>query len=193
MKKFFATAFSLTILLTQLSAQDVKPIRKQSLGFSFVINDFATAQRIRSGSLSSVLKDKQFAKSADFSYGFAVNYIKGLTPHIDFAATLGSSFAAEPNFAGREGDDGNTLLELDASGHFKMFPDNVIFNPYLIAGVGVSSYTNVIGAIMPLGGGVKLRVANELEIHSQLQYRIPITPEANSHHLQFNFGIAGFF
>lgn len=193
MKKIIASLFSLTILLADVCAQTDKPIRKQSLGFSFVINDFATAQRIRTSSLSSVLKDKQFAKSEDFSYGFGINYIKGLTPHIDFAATLGATFSTEPEFAGRENDGGNTLLQLDAAGHFKMFPDNVILNPYLIAGIGVSSYTNVYGAVLPLGGGFKIRVFDETEIHTQLQYRIPVTPEANNYHFQFSFGVSGLF
>lgn len=193
MKKIVATLLSLTLFLVNLSAQTDKPIRKQSFGFSAIINDFATAQRIRSSSLSSVLKDKQFAKSEDFSYGIAVNYIKGLTPHVDLAATFGATFSAEPNFAGREDQGENTLLEADASGHFKMFPDNFAFNPYLIAGVGVSKYTNVFGAILPLGGGFKLKMLDETELHVQLQYRIPITPDANSHHLQFGFGISGLF
>jgi OmpA-OmpF porin, OOP family len=193
MKKIAATLLSLTLFLANLSAQSDKPIRKQSLGFSAIINDFATAQRIRTSTLSSVLKDKQFAKSEGFSYGFAVNYIKGLTPHVDLAATMGATFSTEPNFVGRENAGESTLLEVDASGHFKMFPDNVIFNPYLIAGVGVSKYTNVYGAILPLGGGFKLNILEDAELHVQLQYRIPITPEANNYHFQFGFGISGLF
>ncbi|HUC79903.1 MAG TPA: hypothetical protein VMR70_03270 [Flavisolibacter sp.] len=193
MKKIVATLFSLTIFLVNLSAQTDRPVRRQSIGFSAIINDFATAQRIRSSSLSSVLKDKQFAKSEGFAYGFAVNYIKGLTPHIDLAATAGATFSTSPGFAGREKTREKALLELDASGHFKMFPEKTTFNPYLIAGVGVSKYTNVYGAILPLGGGVKLNIFDEAELHTQFQYRIPITPEANNYHFQFSFGISGLF
>lgn len=194
MKKVFASALLFLCFLADSYGQtSTNVIRKQSIGFSLIINDFATAQRIRTTSLSAVLRDKQFAKSDGFAYGFAVNYMKGLTPHVDFAATLGSTFSTEVSFPGRTDAGDNTLLELDASGHFKMFTEKAVFNPYLIAGIGVSKYTDVYGAIVPLGGGVKLRLFDEAEFHTQFQYRIPVTTDANNYHFQLSFGVTGLF
>lgn len=193
MKKILASLSILLLLGSEGSAQTTSTIRRQSLGFSVIANDFITAQRIRSSSLSSVLREKQFLKSDGLSYGFAVNYIKGFTPIIDFAATLGASFSAEPNFAGRANAGENTLLELDASAHFKMFTESAVVNPYLIGGIGVSKFTNVYGAFIPLGGGIKFRMLDEAEFHTQFQYRVPVTTDANNYHFQINFGISGLF
>jgi hypothetical protein len=191
MKKILGSFLFLSFFAINVSAQSPAPIRRESLGFSLIMNDFATAQRIRSTSLSNVLRDKTFAKSEDFAYGFAINYMKGLRPNVDLAVTLGASFSAEASFPGRTNAGANNLLELDVSGHFKMFSDRAVVNPYLIAGVGASKYTNVYGAIMPLGGGIKIRLGDETELHTQLQYRVPITPEANNYHFQFGFGVSG--
>lgn len=193
MKKILGSLFLYSFFSLGVSAQSSEPIRGQSIGFSLVMNDFATAQRIRATSLSSVLREKTFAKSEDFAYGFAVNYTKGLRPNVDLAVTLGATFSTDASFPGREDAGDNTLAELDVSGYFKMFSEKAVVNPYLIAGVGASKYTNVYGAIMPVGGGIKFRILQESELHAQLQYRIPITPDANNYHFQFSFGISGLF
>ena len=47
-------------------------------------------------------------------------------------------------------------------------------NPYLIAGIGASKYTDIYGAFMPLGGGIKSSFVNDTQIFIQLQYHIGI-------------------
>ena len=61
MKKFIALLVLLAFFATDGKAQ-TKLVRSKSIGVSFIMNDFVTPQRIRSSSLSTVLKDKQFAK-----------------------------------------------------------------------------------------------------------------------------------
>ena len=162
--------------------------RRERIGFSFIANDFATAERIRTTSFARVLREESMSKLKEMGHGFAVHYFRGFTPNIDLQATFGGSFV---RFAlpGKNINSNRFLTEIDASANFKMF-SQATFNPYLIAGIGASKYTNVFGAFLPLGGGVNINLFNELDLFSQLQYRIPVTQDANKHHFQVSFGVA---
>lgn len=189
MKKSLLALLFAVALFVQHSAEAQTAPRK-TLTISFISNDFTTAQRIRSSSLASVLRDKQVSKLRDMSHGFAATYTKGLTPHTDLAVTAGGTFARVP-LTNRNFSNDNFFLEVDASGNFRMLPEGATVNPYLIAGVGASKYTNVYGAFIPLGTGIRVNIANEALVQIQLQYRIPVTPDANAHHFQVGFGIGG--
>lgn len=189
MKKIVAALFILACFTLNSAAQTNKSTRKESIGFSFIANDFATADRIRTTSLSAVLREERVAKFKEMGHGFAVHYIKGFTSNIDFAATLGGSFV-EFSLPGKNINSNRFLLEVDASANFKMFSEAIV-NPYLIAGIGVSKYTNVYGAFVPLGGGININLFDEAKLFTQLQYRVPVTTDANKHHIQISFGIAG--
>lgn len=189
MKKIFASVL-LLIFFVQEGAAQAKPVRAKAIGVSFIMNDFITPQRIRSTSLASVIRNDKFATFKEKNPGVAITYFKGFTPHIDFAATLGGSFVNLPLESKTFSQD-NLLWEVDASAHFKMFTEQKLFNPYLIAGVGASKYTNIYGAFVPLGGGIKARVFNETQMFIQMQYRVPVTPDANNYHMQLSIGFSG--
>ena len=167
-----------------------KLIRPAYFGVSFIANDYKTAQLIRSSSLGAVLRDKSQAKFGEMSTGLAVHYFQGLTPHIDVAATLAGSFANNvlPN---KSVNSNKFLLEGDISGNFKMFTENYLFTPYLIAGLGFSEYQNYYSAIIPLGGGFKFNLFDEAALFITTEYRIPITPNTNNYHFMHSFGVAG--
>ncbi len=188
MKKILA-AFCLALLFSATSQAQNSTVGVKTIGFSVIANDFATPALIRSSSLASVLRQKQWAKFKDMDLGGAITYTNGLSPHIDFAATLGGSFSKA--VLNSENASEHFLLEGDVSARFKMFPNMTTVNPYLIAGVGASKYTNVYGAFVPLGGGFKFNLFNETFLSTELQYRIPVTPEANDYHFQISFGISG--
>jgi hypothetical protein len=191
MKKIVASLLIFACFTSFGQTQTKDLIRKKSIGFSFIANDYATAESIRTSSLSSVLRNKQFAKLGEMGHGFALHYIKGFLPNIDFAATLGGSFVRF-SLPGKNISSNRFLAEVDVSANFKMFTDDVFFNPFLIAGVGASRYTNVYGAFVPLGGGVNINLLNEAMLITQFQYRVPVTTNANRHHFLVSFGIAGF-
>jgi hypothetical protein len=165
-------------------------VRPKALGVSFVLNDFQTAQRIRSGSLSSVLNNKQFSKLKEMSPGLAISYFKGLQSHVDFAATISGSFVNIPLEENTSSSD-KFLTELDASLNLKMLPERFIFTPYLNVGVGVSSYDGKLGAFIPLGGGLKFNLFDEAAIFINSQYRVPVTTTTTSYHFYNSIGIAG--
>ena len=190
MKKILVSLLSF-FLLVQAFGQSNDYIRPSSLGISFFLNDFVTAQRIRSTSLSTVIRDKQIAKLKDMSPGIAVSYFKGLRNHIDFAGTLAGSFVNypfpnRPPFAGD-----NLLLEADASVNFKMSTEQYWVQPFVSAGVGAHKYKVYYGAFLPVGVGLKINFFDEASLFINSQYRIPITSETANYHFYNSIGVAG--
>jgi OmpA-OmpF porin, OOP family len=179
-----------TIMLTDSYAQNGDYVRPESIGVSFFFNDYITPDRIRSANLSTVFREKQWAKFREMSPGLALTYIKGLKNYIDFTSTLAGSFTRIP-LAEESNSEENFLLEADASLNFKMLSDRYIFTPYLIAGVGASLYEGKFGAIMPLGGGLKVNFFDEAALFITSQYRVPVTTETNNYHFFNSIGFAG--
>lgn len=191
MKKILPLLLATYCFLPGSFAQNNEYARPAALGISFFLNDFVTPQRIRSGSLSKVLNDKNFAKINEMAPGMAVSYFKGITNHLDFAGTLGGSFPSvtlenRPNVSGD-----NFLLEADASANFKMTTEKYWVQPYLSAGVGAGMYKSYFSAFVPLGVGLKLNLFEEASVFITSQYRIPVTAETNAYHLIHSIGIAG--
>lgn len=164
----------------------------KTLTISFIGNDFTTPQRLKTNTLATVLRNDQFSSIKNMAHGFAVTYAKGVSQHTDVAVTAGGSFANAPigNKTVSQGD--KFLVELDAAGHFKMLSQKSVVNPYLIAGVGASKYSNIFGAYVPLGGGFEFRVFNEAIFRMHFQYRVAVTTDANANHFQLGFGVGGF-
>jgi hypothetical protein len=187
----FLVALSIGIFFgTVSSAQSVDYTRPSSIGVSFVLNDFASAERIRSSSFSSVINKKQFSKIREMVPGLAVSYFKGLKNNIDFAGTLAGSFASI-SLADNTPTSDQFLLEGDASVNLKLFSDKYLFTPYINLGIGISLYDGEFGTFLPLGAGLKLNIFNEAAIFINSQYRVPVTSETNNYHFFNSFGIAG--
>ncbi len=189
MKKILIVVLTLCFLAPGARAQDDLTSPK-SIGISFFLNDFTTAQRIRSTSLSQVISHKQFAKINEMTPGLAFTYFKGMRPHIDLAATLGGSFLKYP-MPSKTFIDDNFLLEANASLHFKMTTDNYWVQPYVSVGVGGHTYKSYYGAFMPLGIGLKVNLFQDAHLFINSTYRVPITTETANYHFQHAFGIAG--
>lgn len=190
MKKLLAAAVFFCFLSVTALAQD-NSLRPRQLGVAFILNDFTTAQRIRTGSITSVMGNNKWAKFNEMAPGLALSYFKGLNRYIDFAGTLGASFTNyslpdKPSYA-----NDALLLEADASGNFKMFDESYWVTPYLNAGVGLSKYRSYYGAFVPLGLGLKLNLFNEAAVYIGSQYRVPIINETGNYHFQYSIGIAG--
>jgi hypothetical protein len=187
----FLTMFVVSCFFVTAGFTQTQPyIRPAALGISFSLVDYTTAQRIRSSSLSSVLINKQAAKTNEMSPGIAITYFKGLRNNIDFAATLLGAFAniASPD---NNNTNDNFLLEGDASVNLKMFSDQYVFTPYLSAGVGFNRYNKKTGAFVPLGGGLKFNLFNEAAVYITTQYRVPVTTEIGDYHFVHGIGISG--
>lgn len=189
MKKFLFSLLALSSIITAFG-QDNDFKKRPALGIHFFGNDFLTPQRIKSSSLSSVLKDNQWAKFGDMNFGFAANYMKGLTNKLDFSTTLGVSFLDYPIEGKQSTGDDAALLEWDAMVHAKMLSDKYWVSPYLSAGLGASKWKGYYGAILPVGVGLQVNFFDEAFLMINSQYRMKVT-NTTSNHFYHSIGFAG--
>lgn len=189
MKKILFALFALYLLVPAANAQKGEYKRQPAIGISFFLNDFITPQRIRTTSLSQVLADKKFSKMREMAPGLAFNFFKGLTNHIDFAATLGGSFVDYP-MPNRVFASDNFLLDFSATINLKMTTEKHWVQPYIIAGVAAHKYRSYYGATLPLGLGMKVNFFDEAHLFVTSTYRVPVTTETANYNLQHSIGIA---
>jgi hypothetical protein len=189
MKKTVVLVFLVfTLCFSTSFAQSNSTNKKQpTLSVNFILNDFRTAQRIQSTSLSEVFIKDDLSKFTEMSPGLSVAYFNGISEHVDFMATFGGSFAKYDFKNGRTSRSESILLELDANVNVKLLPDNYKVNPYFTAGVGTSLYGVHYGAYIPLGLGLQFRLGEDAFLFSNMQYRTGITEFAGNH-LNFSFG-----
>jgi outer membrane protein OmpA-like peptidoglycan-associated protein len=180
----------LTILLYTSSYSQEGDFRKRSvLGVSFFFNDFQTAADIKKNGLGSVISQKTLFKFKRMSPGLAVNYLKGLSDHIDFSLSLGGSFVEYP-IPDLPKQANHFLMETTAGLNLKLLSDRFWVVPFAHIGIGASKYTSHYAAIMPLGAGLQINLFDEAFIIFNSQYRIPVTSQA-APHLYHSIGIAG--
>ena len=187
MKKFLLlVAFASTVSFVQ--AQDNQK-GAQTFGVSFYLNDFATASRIRTTSLNTVIAEKTFSRVVEMSAGLAVNYAKQIRPNTSFAASLGISGMRYP-MTGRVINNSRSLLEFSAALNFMMTTDEYYVQPYLTLGVGGHRYGPHYGAFIPAGLGLKLNIFSDANLFITSNYRVPVTNETASYHFQHMIGVA---
>lgn len=191
MKKILAALLALFLIGPAVFSQDDE-IRPAAIGVSFILNDYTTAQRIRSSSISSVLNNGEWATIKEMAPGLALSYFKGLKKHIDFASTLAGSFVNYPLPDHAPSSTDKFLLEGDVSLNFKMVSEKYWVQPYLLAGLGAQMYSgSYFGAFMPTGVGMKLNLFDDAHVFVTAQYRIPVTKGSVEYHFFNQFGIAG--
>lgn len=191
MKKIIAILLALTLLGPSGFGQDDE-IRPAAIGISFFLQDFATADRIRSTSFSKVLADNKWAKPKEMSPGIGITYFKGLTKRVDFAGSLLGSFVRYPFPKHQPFSDDNFLLAADASAHLKLVSEKFWIQPYLNVGVGGHMYDGrYFGAFLPLGVGFQVNFFDDAHLFGNAQYRVPVTTETANYHFIYQIGISG--
>jgi OmpA-OmpF porin, OOP family len=173
------------------SAQSAGQKKGPILAVNFVLNDFATAQRLQKGSLGGVLKDKQWATFSEMSYGLSVQYLEGLTDHVDFSGTLTGTFVKYPFPKKAMSTSDALLLELDAALNLKLLTDRYILVPYAVGGAGISMYQGRdFAAYVPLGMGFQLNLGKgDAFMFTQGLYKVGITNLA-ANHFSYSIGFA---
>lgn len=188
MKKFSMFILSLAVCSAGFAQKDAD--KPASLGFSFTLNDYATAQKIRATSLSTVHRDKSWSKMRDMNQGIAVSYFRTVHSHVDFASTLSGTFTRDAMQSRRLAQP-RFLLGLDVAANLKMFTDKYVVNPYLIAGIGGHMYAGkYFGASAAPGVGLKLNVFEGVNLFATSQYRIPVISETSNYYFFHQFGVA---
>jgi outer membrane protein OmpA-like peptidoglycan-associated protein len=191
MKKVLAVLLVLFTFTSSSFGQNTE-IRPAAIGVSFFLNDFRTANLIRTTSLSNVFRNKQWSKVRDMSPGLALSYFKGIGKHVDFAGNLGGSYLKYPFPERQLSTDDQFLLQADATVNLKMFTEKYWVQPYLVAGIGGHMYNGTyFGAYLPVGVGVKINFFDDAQIFITNQYRVPVTHENANYHFYNQIGIAG--
>ena len=90
MKKILLAFISLGLFASVFAQGDYK--KRPSFGIHFFLNDFNTAQSIRTTSLGNTLNSKIWHKTNNMTAGMAVSYLQGLNNNLDFVGTLSGSF-----------------------------------------------------------------------------------------------------
>ena len=189
MKKLFLLFISFGIFAASFGQNsDYKKTR--ALGVSFFLNDFQTASDIRTNGLTSVIRNKNYFKTSRMNPGLAINYLSGISNHVDFIGTLGGSFLEYPNSNIPSSGGTSFLLEGTAQANLKLLSDHYWVTPYIDLGVGASNYKKYFGAFIPVGLGLQVNIADEAFILINSQYRVPVTENA-SYHFYHSIGVAG--
>ena len=161
-----------------------------TFGINFLFQDFASAAAIRASSISTAIRNRQFAQIEKMSPGLALTYTKGLSPRFNIATTVSGSFLSYPIPQRAPRRSESFLLETDISIQGKMLNSNFWINPYLQIGAGASVYSSYWGAYIPAGAGIQLTLFKEAYLFINSQYRIPVTP-TTEFHFYYSLGIAG--
>ena len=188
MKKILLVITGVCLAFTATFGQGEKK-KRPSFGIHFFLNDFKTAQSIRSIGLSNVAKSKEWNKTKNMTAGLAVSYLQGLNNNLDFVGTLSGSFLDYPIAGKTSRVDPLLLLEGAATLNLKLLSDKYCINPFLTAGVGASKYGGYYAAFMPFGVGMQVRIVDEVFLILNSQYRVPVTENA-SYHFYHSAGVA---
>lgn len=175
----------------QLFSQKRSYIQDPTLGVSFTLFDFRTAQYIEATSLRQTFRDKQFFRLKEMKPGLALSYTEGLSNHFDATATFAGAFLDYPMEKRQPFGTDYFLLEGDASIRAKLLSNRYVVTPFAQVGIGASSYAGYFGAFIPMGAGVQVNLFDEAFILLQSQYRIPVVNSTTTAHFFNSFGIAG--
>ena len=189
MRKIILSFFT-TLLIVSVFAQSNDYRRPASIGVSFFVNDFVTAAEIKNDGLGSVIRDNQLFRANRLNAGVAINFLKGLSNHIDFNGSLEGSYVDYPipNLPPFNRDA--LLLAATGNLHVKLLKDNFFIVPYADLGVGVSRYAGYYAAFIPVGFGLRLNFVEEAFITLNTQYRLSVT-ESSAPHLYTGLTIYG--
>lgn len=188
MKKLIFLFIAISSFVISFGQENYK--KPQAIGFSFFLNDFKTAADIRASGLVDVLTAKNFFNINRMNPGLAVDYLSGLSKHVDFIATLGGSYVDYPIANQLTFNQNSFLLESTASLNLKLLTDRYWVVPFADLGVGASLYKKFASAFLPVGVGLQVNFFNNAYILLNSQYRIPVTENA-SYHFYHSIGIAG--
>ncbi|MCP9752252.1 OmpA family protein [Ferruginibacter sp. HRS2-29] len=191
MKKYILAMLALVVCTISYGQKDYK--KAPAFSIAFILDDFKSAGEIKTSSLSTVLRNKQWYKTKRMNPGLSAGYIQGLTDHIDFAATLAASYTVYPvpnKIITRQKQ--NLLLEAAATANVKLLTDKYVVNPFFTGGIGASKYKGYYSAFVPVGLGLQFKFTDEIFLIVNSQYRIPVT-ENSAEHFYHSFGFAKTF
>ena len=185
MKKILLAFIGLGLFVSSFGQGEYK--KRPSFGIHFILNDFKSAQSVRSVGLANTVNSKVWHRTNAMTAGMAISYLQGMNNNLDFAGSLSGSFLNYPN---TKTISYNPLLLLEGTAtlNLKLLSDKYILNPFLTAGIGGSKFGGYYAAFMPFGIGVQAKVVDEVYVVLNSQYRVPVTENA-SYHFYHSLGV----
>ena len=181
MKRFSLLLVVFSITFSAFSQVATRNYTKPwGLGINIVANDFPLANYIRTKSLREAINNKQLFNSQNITPGFGISYIKGFTEHIDINATLSAAFSDVDGY-GDYVPKNPFLAELATTANIKLLSDKYFFTPFATAGIGATMYGQKFGAFLPVGAGLQFRLADDVFVHVNSQYRLKVTDNSPYH------------
>ena len=188
MKKLLFFFLTTSVISSFAFGQD--KVRGHGIGVSFNLYDFATAARIRSTSLSSVLRDEKWARLGEMSPGISLHCFKGLKKNVDFAGTISGTLINYPQPNKPNEGVNKFVFSLDAVAQLKLVGEEFWFQPFASMGVGTHKIGTTWGGFVPVGLGINIDLLNQGKLFISSQYRIPISNESGSNHYFHSIGIS---
>lgn len=173
-------------LFASVNAQSY--IKPSALGIHYSLTDFETVAKIKSTSFSDVLNNKQWSLPSQMMTGIGADFLKGITSHIDFAASLNYTKGINTFNLPASNINSYSLFTLDALLNIKLLSDKYYVRPFLIAGAGLYDQ-NGTGMYAPLGMGFQFNIFNAAILNVQTQYRQAFKSADNSN-LFYQIGFA---
>ena len=185
MKTFFTTIIAFFLLATVPAQNNIKPA---SLGIHYSLTDFETAAKIKVTSLRDVLKNNQWSLPGQMMTGIGVDFLKGITNHIDFAASFNYTKGINTYNLPSTNINSYSLFTLETLLNIKFISDKHYVRPFLIAGAGLYDQ-NGTGMYAPLGIGLQFNIFNAVILNVQAQYNMAFKSADNSN-LFYQIGFA---
>jgi OmpA-OmpF porin, OOP family len=189
MKKSVLLVAAIVVTMMSFAQSDVK--KTPTLAIHFGLIDYKSAADLRASSLPTVINAKQLFNTKRMDPALSVSYLEGVTNNIDLVGTLTGSFVKHPTSDAVSNPSGSDelLLELAATGNFKLLSDNYTVSPFITLGVGASKWKGYFSAFAPIGAGIQVKVADGTFMLLNSQYRVAIT-EKSAYHLYHSIGFA---
>jgi outer membrane protein OmpA-like peptidoglycan-associated protein len=154
------------------------------------MSDYSFLKTVKDSSFTNAIKQKDWLKPGNKSFGVGVSYWHGLTNHIDFSGTLGGTFSNFPKKFVKDDSIGQAgfTTQLDALLHFRLLSDKAAVNPFLTGGIGAGYFGKQVAVYAPVGAGFQFRFSEGAFFVLQAQWRKALTDGISNDYMMYSLG-----
>ena len=160
MKKIIMAICILSIGLNAI-AQDSATVKAPSIGIKLGLLDFKKTNQTEGLTKSAV--------------NFGLQYLQGISKHIDFVTNLDFASLKYPYYTSLKvpaASKNQDYMALDFNLNYKFLTDNHPVVPYLTGGIGVGAdHFSYYSAYVPIGGGLQIKANQGSFVMVQATYR----------------------
>jgi outer membrane protein OmpA-like peptidoglycan-associated protein len=183
-------AFIFCMCNTPVLAQQQASKKPGSFSFNVSLSDYNFCKTVRDSSFAKAMRQKDWLKTSNKSFGIGIAYWRGLTRHIDFSGTLSGTLSNFPAFFVKGDSIGQAGLstQLDALLHFRLLKDNAAINPFLTGGIGIGYFSKQAAAYAPVGAGLQFRFSQGSFLVVQAQWRKALMNGITNDYMMYSIG-----